>query len=248
MRSRGRDADRHQTRPDDTFVGSVQSTAEDKDVRMNQSRIRIRDHVKRLPALTAALAASAAFTPAAVASSTTAEAPLCVNPLLQAFSAWGDNNDYSLAPGGDFEGNLDGWTLSAGATQVDGSEPFGVTGTVGTRSLTLAEGAQVTSPAICIDPTRETLRFFTRSTSDKAQLRVEAVYAKAAKVKDTIIADVAPSTADWQPTGALVNPLAKLLKIVIAPIGMSPTVAYRFTATGGTVAIDDLFIDPRLNR
>src|SRR5436305_14212726 len=65
--------------------------------------------------------------------------------LTQPFVAWGDANAYKLVPGGDFEGNLSGWTLSGGATRVAGSEPFGAAGTVGKSSVSLPAGASVQS-------------------------------------------------------------------------------------------------------
>ena len=38
------------------------------------------------------------------------------------FARWLDNGNYVLAPGGTFEGSLDGWKLTGGAKVVAGSE------------------------------------------------------------------------------------------------------------------------------
>src|SRR5690349_15218495 len=45
-------------------------------------------------------------------------------PVSQPFTAWNDNADYELAPGGNFESSAQGWTLSNGAAVVTGNESF----------------------------------------------------------------------------------------------------------------------------
>src|SRR5689334_23004691 len=44
------------------------------------------------------------------------------------FTRWLDLFQYTLAPGGDFESNAAGWTLTGGAQVVSGNESFNVTG------------------------------------------------------------------------------------------------------------------------
>ena len=55
------------------------------------------------------------------------------------FARWLDFARYELAPGGDFESAT--WTLTGGAKLVAGSEPYAVTGTLGSSSLSLPAGS-----------------------------------------------------------------------------------------------------------
>lgn len=211
---------------------------------MKTSSIQIRDRLRWLAPIVATLATTAALAPPALASSTPTTIAGCNEATSQAFSAWGDLNHYSLAPGGDFENDLTDWTLSD-ATQVAGSEPYGVTGSLGAASLLISERGRAVSPATCIDPTRETLRLFTRSESADARLRIVVLYVKDGEtVKTAKVGTITPQL-DWQPSTTLINPVEKVLKSVASD---TPTVAYQFTATGGPVQIDDLLIDPRFNR
>src|SRR5215212_11676793 len=65
-----------------------------------------------LVATTAALL-FAALPGSASAGVLVASAPNCDNgPNSQPFAQWDDDNNYFLAPGGSFEGDLDGWQLN----------------------------------------------------------------------------------------------------------------------------------------
>ena len=46
--------------------------------------------------------------------------------LTNPFGAWGDQADYALAPGGDFESGAAGWTLTGGAAVAAGNQPFDI--------------------------------------------------------------------------------------------------------------------------
>jgi len=81
------------------------------------------------------------------------------------FASWGDSSSYELVPGGNFEGSLAGWSLAGGATRTAGSEPYGVTGTVGQSSLLLPAGASAQSPPVCVDASHPTFRFFAATTA-----------------------------------------------------------------------------------
>src|SRR5437763_305866 len=102
--------------------------------------------------LTLALAAACALAPAAGAGAAVLETGACDTAALSTpFTPWGDGASYKLAPGGDFEGSLDGWMLSGGAKTVAGSEPYAATGTPGARSLSLPAGASAVTPATCVN-------------------------------------------------------------------------------------------------
>jgi hypothetical protein len=163
--------------------------------------------------------------------------------LSHPFAAWGDSSSYEAVPGGSFEGSLAGWSLAGGATRTTGSEPYGVTGTVGQSSLLLPAGASAQSPPVCVDASDPTFRFFVRNNSLLATVAVQVVY-------PTLLGPVAlPLGAailspTWRPTlpmltasfaGALLN-------------GGTTKLSLRFTALLGTSQIDDVFVDPRGTR
>ncbi|HMH47436.1 MAG TPA: hypothetical protein VK538_06925 [Solirubrobacteraceae bacterium] len=163
--------------------------------------------------------------------------------LSHPFAAWGDSSSYELVPGASFEGSLAGWSLAGGATRTTGSEPSGVTGTVGQSSLRLPAGASAQSPPVCVDASYPTFRFFARNNSLLASVAVQVVY-------PTLLGPVAlplgaaALSPTWRPTlpmltGSLVGALLN---------GGTTQLSLRFTALLGTSQIDDVFVDPRGSR
>ena len=76
---------------------------------------------------------------ALLASLPAAASAACVQaPTTKAFSKAGDTADYSVAPGGAFEGTH-GWTLAGGAKIGTGNETLGIA--AGSKSLVLPVGA-----------------------------------------------------------------------------------------------------------
>jgi hypothetical protein len=197
---------------------------------------------RALRVLCAGCAASAvtALAFAGSADASTLGAGSCTTGTLsQPFAQFGDNSSYELAPGGDFEGTLSGWTLSGGASQVAGSETFGATGTVGSYSLGLPAGSSATSPQICVDPQTPTFRFFDMGSTPGSVVTVKVVYQVPWGTATIPVGVIAPG-ASWAPsprmlTGSL---LAGLLN------GGTANMAIEFVASGGTAQIDDLFVDP----
>ena len=160
----------------------------------------------------------------------------CDNSALsQPFARWADLNQYKLAPGADFEGSLDGWSLQGGAAATSGSESFGVTGSVGASSLALPSGATATSPASCVNAAYPSFRLFTRTDNPGSTVTVSVVYG-------TLIIPVGLLTpaGSWQPTPPMLTGSAVpgLLN------GGDANVSLRFSASGGTVQIDDAYVDP----
>lgn len=84
--------------------------------------------------------------------------PCVALPTTKAFQRVdGDTADYSLAPGGDFEGASSGWTLKDGAKIVSGNETLGVS--AGRQSLQLPLSGSAVSPPFCVDETKPHFRF-----------------------------------------------------------------------------------------
>src|SRR5947209_12028234 len=78
--------------------------------------------------------------------------------LSQPFLPWADPTSYELAPGGTFADSS--WALSGRASLVSGGEPWAVTGTPSSSSLSLPAGSSGTSPQTCVNAAYPTIRFF----------------------------------------------------------------------------------------
>jgi hypothetical protein len=162
--------------------------------------------------------------------------------LSQPFVKWGDSSSYELVPGGDFEGSLEGWSLSAGAQRSAGSEPYGATGRVGSYSLNLSAGSSAQSPFTCVDAAYPTFRFFAHNDTLLASVVVQVVYRTPLGTVALPLGVVALS-GKWQPT------LPMLTGSVVTGLlsGGTAEAALRFTALTGTSQIDDVFIDPHMH-
>jgi hypothetical protein len=157
------------------------------------------------------------------------------------FKPWHDRALYTLTPGGDFETQAEGWTLSGPATIAAESAPFLLGPALGVGSLELAAGATAVSPTVCVKRGFPTFRFVARSASaEDSVLRVDVVYASG-KVKKT--GRVKPR-AEWAPTRKLSLAQGRFK----AKRRGSALIQLRFVATAGTVRMDDVYVDPRYNR
>lgn len=159
--------------------------------------------------------------------------------LTQPFTPWLDYGNYKLAPGGDFETGAAGWSLNGGAAIVDGSDSYGVTGSVGSSSLSIPAGASATSSQTCVNAAYPTIRLFTRSDDPQATVAVTLRYSTLLGTATIPVGVVNPSS-DWQPT----PPMLTLSAIPGLLNGGSANVSLRFTASGGSAQIDDVYIDP----
>ena len=114
---------------------------------------------------TAALALFAAH----VSGAATTPTVTCPGTSSTAFAQWGDQDQYTLAPNGDFEAanfaTASGWTLAGGAAQVAGNESFGVHAKTDSHSLSLPAGATATTPSICVNVYDPTIRLFATGAS-----------------------------------------------------------------------------------
>ena len=175
---------------------------------------------------------------------TAASAQTCsdpdVSPLLSSFN---DDDLYFTAPGGSFEGRMDGWQLEDGATVSDGSSLLGILG--GERSLSLPVGASATSPEFCVDERYPKFRLSTAQLGDKGNAKVSVSVIYPGLEKNVRHAkDVDAQRGRWQLSG----------KIDLKPqYGMKKRgwrlVALRFAVPKGEsstdVRVDDVVVDPR---
>jgi hypothetical protein len=192
-------------------------------------------------ASTAALASLAV--PSAQASLLSVDPASCgVAPVTKPFSGFGDNAAYTPVPGGSFESANAAWTLSGGASTVDGNESFYVNDKRDRRSLSLPPGSSATSPAMCTSLSRPTLRFFVRNKGSLlSSLKVEALYpGPLGKVGVLQLGLITASS--WKPS----IPMPILASLLSTLPDAHTSVAFRFTPLGGGGAwsIDDVYVDP----
>jgi hypothetical protein len=159
------------------------------------------------------------------------------------FTNWGDTSAYWPVPGGSFETSPTEWTLSGAAARVAGSDPFAISGKLGSWALALPAGSSAQSPFVCVEATERTFRFMAHSLGAEATIRPDLVY-ETPTGKVTIPGKQVTLKSGWEPspilhTGAL---------LVTAIIGESAHLALHFTALTGKAVIDDVYIDPRMRR
>jgi hypothetical protein len=158
--------------------------------------------------------------------------------FAKVFSAFHDRALYTLAPDGDFEAGASGWELGDGASAVGESSSILLGSSLGATSLELADGASAVSPAICVERGFPSFRFATRG---EGRVRVEVLYGNGRKAKK---AGRVKARADWR--------VSRKLSLAQGRFHVkrrqSASVQLRFTASGGAVRVDDVYIDPRLRR
>jgi hypothetical protein len=162
--------------------------------------------------------------------------------LTLQFQPWADIELYKMAPGGDFEGSLSGWSLAAGAHVVPGSETATVSGSQGASSLSLPASASAQSPYTCVNAAYPTFRLFARTDTPGSTLLVQAVYQDMTGSPVVIPVGIVAPTTTWQPTLPILTGSA----IPGAMNGGTAQVALRFTSLSGTSQIDDVYVDPRM--
>jgi hypothetical protein len=191
-----------------------------------------------VPALAAAALALTGASPAQAALIRTGACD--TSSLSQPFRSWGDANSYKLAPGGDFEGSLSGWTtrgdarLGAGGGPLDDGDG---------HAVTLRPGAWIQTPKTCVNTSYPTFRFFAGGTGAAlSTVLVQAVYALPLLGDVAVPVGVVTLNPGWAPT-------APMLTASTVPGLLSngtAQVALRFTAILGTSQIDDVYVDPRM--
>jgi hypothetical protein len=161
--------------------------------------------------------------------------------FTRVFEPWRDRALYTLAPGGDFETQAEGWTLEAPAAIAADSAPFLLGAALGAGSLELPAGATAVSPPICVQRGFPSFRFLARSVStDAGVLKVQVLY-PGRKPKTT--GRIKPA-AEWAPTRKLSLAQGRFRTRRRG----TALIQLRFAATAGTVRLDDVYVDPRYNR
>jgi hypothetical protein len=180
------------------------------------------------------LAAGLLATVAAAAFPAAASAAKCEKvATTKVFAPLGDLNDYFLAPGGDFEGKQT-WRTTGPVAQrythpaLPGAGPTG---------MVLGAGGSMTSPKLCADLLRPTLRFLAYAHRGAGTLRVEAI--------DDHGAAVLLGRLDGAgfASGAATGHVAFGTVLGLVPDSFKH-VRLRLTAESGTWVADAVYVDP----
>jgi hypothetical protein len=179
-----------------------------------------------------------------------ASAPNCDNGAnSQPFARFGDDNNYFLAPGGNFESGADGWTLN-GARVVGDQEPWRVHGDGGSHALQIPAGRSVVSPTMCVGVENPSMRFFAhRSGGGLLGAASQLVVTARVETSLGLVVEVPVGTVNVLSNGTTWNKtptqivLASLLPLLP---GEHTPIQFRFAAVGtADWVIDDVFVDPR---
>ena len=167
----------------------------------------------------------------------------------QPFAQFGDGNNYTLVPGGNFESFATPWSLSGGSRITSGNESYYVGGAGDSSSLSLPAGSSATSPFLCTDIYHPSARLFARNTgSPSSRLTVYVTYPTLIGLMTTAKVGTITATSDWQPTSADSLGLNNLLA-TLNLLGETE-VAFRFAPADstGNWSIDDVYLDPYARR
>lgn len=182
-------------------------------------------------AVVLACAGLAATAPAAAAS------PCNLPPTSKVFAQFGDNADYYLAQGGDFE--VLTWSIAGGAGLDPMNNPFNLSGK-GLKSMEVEGGESTTSPAFCVSKDQPHLRLVALSEGRGDLVATVTTHAAdgSKKTLATVIDDAAHTK--WSPTVNVSLNTARMTSTEVA----KATVSFSASSSTADWLIDDVFIDP----
>jgi hypothetical protein len=185
---------------------------------------------------------------ALIAFAGTAQAASCPSAgAKQAFSQWGDQRNYVLAPDGGFEAAAQGWDLDGGAMTVAGNEPYYLNEAGDDTSLSLPAGSSAGSPPVCMAIDTPVFRMMARNTGDPtSKLRVTASYRLLGLLRTQTVGTVTAGSA-WAPT-APQSTVLTLSTIVGTLIPSAIEIRVTPLDARGNWQVDDLYIDPFARR
>jgi hypothetical protein len=160
----------------------------------------------------------------------------CPDSTSTPFVPWSDYANYTFAPNGGFESGTTGWSLTGGKL-APGNESFYVHASGDKYSLSLPAGASATSPPMCISLFSGKMRFVSRGQSG-AKVKVQIMYnGLLSSVVGILDGGTYSVGSSWTPSPEI-GMLGGTLPL------LTSSVSFRFTASGGAVALDDVYLDP----
>jgi hypothetical protein len=193
--------------------------------------------VKRLSVLAVLVTAAAV---ASMASAPRADALLglfCGNRTVEKpFAQWSDSNSYVLVSAAESSA---GWSLR-GASVVSGNEPWYVHSRSESRSIGISQGGRAESPATCITLFDPTARYFVNGSAG-GRLQVDAMANLPLGISLPLGSTVISGNGSWS-----VSDVQRFLCNLTSPLTWS--ISFRFTALSGNWQVDDVYLDPMMQR
>jgi hypothetical protein len=192
---------------------------------------------RSLLVLTAAAAAAIVAAPAGNAS------PLLCSGTGQPFAQFGDMSSYFGFSNNGFENGATGWKLS-GAAVAPGNEPWFVNGS-GSSSLSIGPGGSAASPLVCTSLDAPGWRMFAHAAGANGALQAQIVFygllGNVTGILNLTSFDAGGYSA-WEPTSDVPSLLSLPITTYAAQLRLTNT------STSGTWQVDDVFVDPWVNR
>ena len=160
----------------------------------------------------------------------------------QVFLPWADPANYTLVPSGDFENSASHWTLIGASRDTGDNEPWHVADSNDHSSLKISDGGSAISPAMCVGLEQPTLRMFFKQTAGLPaldRLRVDVLF-------DDVTGSTQSQSIGWVGAVQGWSPSQQMAVVanLLPALDVGSAVEFRFTAIGGSFAIDDVYVDP----
>jgi hypothetical protein len=152
------------------------------------------------------------------------------------FTNWGDSNAYTLISSAE---SSSGWSLRSGSV-ASGNEPWYVHSSSDSRGMSIAPGGRAQTPAVCLTLLDPTARYFTRGSAG-GKLQVDVIGNLPLGLSLVLGSTTISGNGAWSPS-EIQHFLANLTSVV------TWTISLRFTAVSGSWQVDDVYLDPMLQR
>jgi hypothetical protein len=166
----------------------------------------------------------------------TGSASYCSSTVFQAFKPWGDSSNYMLTPGGSFESGTASWTLSGGAKIVSGNESYYLNSKSDAKSLYMPSGSAARTPSMCFAAGDWHMRFVGKGSG---RIRVTVQVNSLLGLVSVLDGGTVSPGGSWSP-----SPQVSLLLTNVGGLLTTQAISLRFTASNGSVQIDDVYLDP----
>jgi hypothetical protein len=198
--------------------------------------------LKGLLATVVAAAAVPFITAGAAGASTTQSVvvPCSARTTAAYFTNWGDESQYFLAPGGDFQsGDTYPWVATGGASTVSNGDPWNVMKVANPASASIPPGGAETSMTFCIASKETAIRFFYRSPGVPGSALL--VYMQTANGTLSYIntLDINGGTPGWA-----VSPVIDLPNLRNSSGQENVTISFSPANNPASWQVDDVMVDP----
>jgi hypothetical protein len=200
-------------------------------------------NIGRIVATTAIIATSTAGLVATAGQVSASSCP--TRTTSKPFTAWGDDNDYFVVPGGTFESSP-GWSYFGNISVVNDQAPWKVNGSTHSKALNLPAYTTAMPPNMCIASNVDLIRFFYKDPGvSGARLLVKIEAWNSAGTNGRVIKEyrISSGKSGWKLSSTLALPNNRdskgeqMITITVTPVD-----------TAATWRIDDMMLDPWIAR